>query len=109
MAGGAPFPVGDSLGRRHGRPPKVVLSLIGCFCHKEFFSRPLFGSQANYQSKLLQRRHLRAGQGGGRPLRRARITLSKPEFSILHDLAGLRTYPVWFLAAVSSQLSALSK
>jgi len=38
-------------------------------------------------------------------LRRARITLSKPEFSILHDLAGLRTYALWFLAAISYPLS----
>jgi hypothetical protein len=37
MAGCASFRVGDSLGRGHGRPPKFVLSLIGCFCHKELF------------------------------------------------------------------------
>ena len=43
MAGRASFvassPVGDSLGHRHGWPPKIVLSLISCFRHSGFFFR----------------------------------------------------------------------
>src|SRR5258708_2062389 len=35
MAGCASFGDYDSFGNRHGRPPKIVLCLIGCFCHKE--------------------------------------------------------------------------
>jgi hypothetical protein len=51
-----------------------VPRLIGCFCHKEPLSPILFGSQANHQSKLLQRQHLReamgeGGRSGGQELR----------------------------------------
>src|ERR1700675_4104408 len=35
----ASSPVDDSLGHRHGWPPKIVLSLISCFRHKGFFFR----------------------------------------------------------------------
>src|SRR3981189_2564929 len=35
----ASYPVGESLGHRHGWPPKIVLSLISCFRHMGFFFR----------------------------------------------------------------------
>jgi len=42
-------------------------------------------TKANYCKDV----HLRASRGGGRPLRAARITLSMPDFPIVHDLSGL--------------------
>src|ERR1039457_6966309 len=100
----------DIPGRRHGGSPKVVLDLIGCFCHKELFC-VLFESQANHQNKLLQRRTLTQAKGGGWPCRAARITLSTPDFPILHDLPGRRTYPLWFAteARVLSQRRGLPR
>src|ERR1700682_144266 len=83
----ASSPVGESLGHRHGWPPKIVLSLISCFRHKGFF----FRSFSN-RKRITKARYCKDGSykraRGGRPLGRARITLTKPEFPILHDLVG---------------------
>ena len=79
-----------------------MLHLIRYFRHKEFFFRSSVNrkriTKAGYckdDSYSEPRGRAAAGEGKN-------YALSNPEFPILHDLAGLRTYPVWFLAVSCS-------
>ncbi len=56
-------------------------------------------TKASYcKDGIYQRAKGEGGQFAGQELR-----YSNPEFHILHNLAGLRTCPVWFLVAISHQ------
>ena len=94
----ASFRAAHGPGGWHRWPPKVVLNLIGCFCHKELFC-VLSRSQANHQKTVLQRRTLTPTKGGGWPRRAARFTLSTPDFAFCTICPRLWTYPLWFAPA----------
>ena len=76
-------------------------SLIGCFCHKELFFRPFPDRKRITKASYCKDDSYEQAKGEGGQLQKARITLFNPEFPILHDWAGLRTYLVWFVAVVS--------
>lgn len=65
-----------------------MLSLIGYFRHKGFFFRSFSNRKRITKARYCKDDSYKRA-GGGRPLGRARITLAKPEFPILHDLVGL--------------------
>jgi len=114
-AGCAPIGAGDS-GGRHGRPPKFVPSLIDCFCHKELFHRPFNRIASESPKQAIAKTasyELARGEGddsAGQELRDPTLN-----FLILHNLARLGTYLVWFggrsatRGVLSSRFSVLSQ
>jgi len=111
MAGCAPFvarsPVDDSLGHRHGGPPKIVLSLIDYFRHKGFFFRSFSNrkriTKARYcKDDSYKRARGRGAAGEGKNYAdQARISY----FARLGGAAGVAGLVLrgWQLSAISSQ------
>ena len=82
-----------------------MLSLIDCFCHKELFFFRFFSDRkritkaSHCKDDTYERAEGEGGRSRGQELRNP-----SPNYPILHDLARKRTYPLWFLAALSSWL-----
>ena len=113
MAGCASFvassPVDDYFGHRHGWPPKIVLSLIGCFRHKEFFFRSFSDRKRITKARYCKDDSYKRARGratareGKNYANQARISYCA-RFGLGGDVAGL------VLGAVlSSRFSVLSK
>ena len=99
--------VGHCSGRRHGRTPKFVLSLIGRFCHKGTLPRPFSDrkriTKANYcKCDTYAQAQGEGGRCGGQELR-----CPRPNFPILHEWDGLRDVP-GLVPGDSCQPSAIS-
>ncbi len=63
----ASSPAGENLSHRHGRPPKIVLSLIDYFRHKGFFFRSFSNRKRITKARYCKDdSYKRAGGEGGR-------------------------------------------
>ena len=83
-----------------------MLSLIGCFCHKDLFFRPFPDRKRITKTSYCKDDSYEMAKGEGSHSGGQELRYSRPNLPFLHNWDRLRTYRVWFpgwLSALSFQ------